>query len=228
MARIKLGAFVTDIRGSIGGTTFQAGKFGYIAKNFPLQPTPKNDKQNATKQRLTETSQFWQTMDQSVRDAYNAYAFAYPQYPKSGSTIQLTGYQVWMKYNAFLQALGAPFLTAPSYAPISSPTFTTVIFASLVSMTVTLTPGTTLDNNNFAIWLSQPMNNSSSPSAAHYRLMGQLGNTGGVLDVTSAYLSAFGVLPYAPNRVYIKIVTYGGISPNFLAPQHQSFIPTHP
>ena len=228
MARIKLGAFVTDIRGSIGGTTFQAGKFGYIAKNFPLQPTPKNDKQNVTKQRLTSLAQSWGTVSGATRDAYNAYAFAYPQYPKAGGTVKLTGYQVFLKYNGLMQALCAPILTSPLYAPVAAPNLTIALFASLVSFTVTITPDTVVDNTNFAIWLSQPMNNSTSRSNAHFRLMGQLPAVGGVLDVTSVYLSAFGVLPYDPNLVYINVVSYGVISPLFLAPNQQSFVPSHP
>lgn len=91
MALIKTGGAISEIRGSIGGTTFSRGRYGAIARNRTVPVQPNSEKQNAVRQILGDLVSRWGDFDQAVRDGWNLYANGTPMINRLGETIYLSG-----------------------------------------------------------------------------------------------------------------------------------------
>ena len=219
MARIKLGAFVTEIRGSVGGTTFQANRFGFSAKNYPLQPKPKGFKQSPAKTNMSLLSQSWVASDPSLRDAYNAYAAAYPQYPKSGSTVHLSGYEIFLRFGLAMKAVGQPVPTEVMLYPVPLLSYATNLVVSLGALLLTLSGTPYSDGNMAIVKVSQPIFGLTSPSNAKYRVLGNFAANIASVDVTTQYQAIWGLIPQPGQTVYVTVESWTANIPRVAAPQ---------
>lgn len=102
MAVIKLGSIVTDIAGSIGGTTFRRTSTGHAAYNKQGRQVKSAFSKASRKNQLGNIFSNWYNLSESERDQWAKNASTYPLKDKFGNTKYLTGRQLYTKLNAQL------------------------------------------------------------------------------------------------------------------------------
>lgn len=117
MASIKLGAIITDIAGSIGGTTFRRTPRGIIAYNKQGTQIKSAFAPNSVKAQLGNIFKSWGLLSPSEKEfwAEQALLFQFPN--KFGQLVNLTGRQFFTKLNAQLIPVNLN-VTAGTYNPL--------------------------------------------------------------------------------------------------------------
>lgn len=108
MAVIKLGAIVTGIAGSIGGTTFRRTREGLSAMNKSGGPSRNRARQNSILNTLRARIQAWTDLTPITRGDWNDAAplFQFPD--KFGDLKTLTGRQLFIKLSTRAQLIEEP------------------------------------------------------------------------------------------------------------------------
>jgi hypothetical protein len=118
MALIKTGSTISNISGSIGGTTYSRNRGGAYARNRTIPVQPNSAYQVAAKALFQSASGNWtSTLTASQRTAWEAYAASVPYTNKLGEKKYYTGQQRYVQtvmagVNAGLTMVS--FATAPS------------------------------------------------------------------------------------------------------------------
>lgn len=102
MANIKLGAIITNIAGSVGGSTFRRTQRGIILYNKQGRQIKSAFAQNSVKNRLGAILSSWSFLDGDTRSAWEDLAILYPQKNKFGDDVTLSGRQFYTKLNTQL------------------------------------------------------------------------------------------------------------------------------
>lgn len=106
MANIKLGAIITDIAGSVGGSTFRRTQSGIILYNKQGTQIKSAFSPKAVKNKLGAIITNWGVLDQVDKDFYNAAAPKYFFPDKFGNLKNLSGRQLYIKLNTQLIPTG--------------------------------------------------------------------------------------------------------------------------
>jgi hypothetical protein len=144
MANIKLGAIITNIAGSVGGSTFRRTQRGIILYNKQGRQIKSAFAQNSVKNRLGAILSSWSFLDGATRSDWEDLAPLYPQKNKFGDDVTLTGRQFYTKLNTQL---------IPVRESVDLATFNDVVFLGVVE-SVSLDMGA----NDFIIVFSTTVN----------------------------------------------------------------------
>lgn len=107
MAIFKLGAFVTVIVGSIGGTNFKRGASNVIVSNKSFGGSRTTLRQNDKLNFIAGIFKQWSQLTQSLRDDWNQVTLSYFFPDKFGVMKNLTGRQLFSKLSIQLLPVGA-------------------------------------------------------------------------------------------------------------------------
>ena len=102
MAVIKLGSIITDIAGSIGGTTFRRTSTGHAVYNKQGKQVKSAFAPASRKNELGNIFASWYLLSEAEQNQWNTNATKYPLKDKFGSTKYLTGRQLYTKLKAQL------------------------------------------------------------------------------------------------------------------------------
>lgn len=100
MAVLKFGALVTEIKGSIGGTTFRMKGATPVIYNKPLRSNRSRNNVNNRSMDLGSLFGIWSTLSSTVRDDWNYQATLFTFPDKFGNLRNLTGRQLFVKLHA--------------------------------------------------------------------------------------------------------------------------------
>lgn len=114
MATIKLGATVSDIRGSIGGTVFSRNGGGAYARQRVKGTNPNTTKQQVVRAIMSTMSLAWLALSGTVRTAWNTYAKNVSMVNRLGDTINISGWNMYCRTKAVIELIGG---TMPAAAP---------------------------------------------------------------------------------------------------------------
>lgn len=117
MASVKYSGIITELKGSIGGVTFQ--KCGQIlsCRSNPSHKQSFSSFGQSSRNSFLQSSSLWRSLDTFERAAWAAVASSYPTVDKWGSPVILNGYQIFMYVNRFLWSSGLSMIsTAVSYS----------------------------------------------------------------------------------------------------------------
>jgi len=123
MALLKLGSFITQASGKLGGQVFTHTRNGTVIKNI-VQP-PRQASQLQSYQRLTTAglTNSWQFLTQSQRNSFIAAAVNYQWIDRVGELRTRNGFQTFCFLNQNLEILGQPPINiAPPFVSITKPT----------------------------------------------------------------------------------------------------------
>mgnify|MGYP006426604031 CR=1 FL=1 len=135
MATAKMGAIVTELAGSIGGTTFRRQGNSVIV--YPRFNATNDQKlrNNPALARLTSYSNDWQNLTSADRQGWNDQAPSFTYTDKFGSLVPYTGRQLFFAVNSNIEGTG---ISLPNPANVSSvvptPTITDVYFFEQTNM----------------------------------------------------------------------------------------------
>lgn len=193
MARITYG-LITDIRGSIGGLTFQKNASGAIVR---LKSTRVINPSNllANQQRLLASIvALWFTLTNDQKNAWNALAAAHPFIDGWNVSKQLNGYQNFLSNNLNLASAGLPPISdAPAYAlPDPAPTFT--IGFSSGKITLNFSAPVDPATPKMLLYASPPVTTSNiNTRQAKFIIPSGSWDSSQILDITDSYCNYFSV-----------------------------------
>lgn len=115
MARIKFGGIVSDISGSVGGSTFQKSLYGSILRNKPLPIHKRTFGQEVIRYHLQQLHAAWRTLTTPERIQWNRFINFSNQTIRRDSGVLMSGHDLFIKYNLIKLMIGDAILTVPTY-----------------------------------------------------------------------------------------------------------------
>ena len=123
MATIKLGAAISDIRGSIGGTVFSRNGGGAYAKARIKGTNPNTAPQQMVRAIISSMFAAWTLLTGAVRTGWANYAANVSMINRLGDVINLSGYNMYTRSRALFEMIGATMpATAPSVMALAEKT----------------------------------------------------------------------------------------------------------
>lgn len=182
MAVIQYTGLVTQLRGSIAGTTFSKTKQGFSAYKKGLPRKQKSPAQNAINAGFAANANLWRTLDSTARSNWATMAAAVQVYNRIGELINISAYNMYQLVSALINPTGSG--TALTADGTTNPPYQFSI--DLVSLEFESTTAgwqisdisidvTTITNQTTAcqvvFWISQPeLSEESAPRDNWYRL----------------------------------------------------------
>lgn len=161
MARVTYGNIISDLSGSIGGTTFQRNFSGKIARSRP------NTKVNPTsalaeyQNNMSQLVSIWPSLSDAAKTAWGDLALAHTHSDQWGTTKKLNGYQWFLTCNLNSMSCNEPIKSFPqTYGPIAQPG-PFVLSATSSSFTITMTPAYQFEFSNQLLYASPPLRQAS-------------------------------------------------------------------
>lgn len=133
---------VTQVSGSIGGTTYSHNSAGLYRRARAIPVNPNTAAQQAVRNDFTTLALAWsQTLTQAQRDEWDNYAVLTPITGKLGDPLTLSGQQMYIRCNATILAGGVARVDTgpaiPGLEALTAPVTTVSIAAASVSTAFT-------------------------------------------------------------------------------------------
>jgi hypothetical protein len=220
MGRIVYSALVENIRGSIGGTTFQKNAYGYTVKKKPNIIRPASTLQNNAKARLTRAVKAWRQITATERSNWDSWASANPQYAKHNPSSQLSGYAAFVKYNSLHAFIASGLVTDPYFVVPADDTGVPTVANSAGTLNLLLNSSTADGDWLFLVYLSRLTTDTQNFIGTKTRFMAISANDEtSAINITSAYSSVFGSIPSTGSKVAMDFQLIGTSYPIVQAKQ---------
>ena len=110
---VRYGGGILDARGSIGGQVHSRNRYGSYVRARTTPVNPQSARQSAIRAIVAAVSSQWYTaLSQAQRDAWNVFATNVPATNKLGQSINLTGFNQFVKSNVAAANAGQIQITA--------------------------------------------------------------------------------------------------------------------
>lgn len=207
-ARVKYGAMITELKGSVGGQTFQSCRGGYILRSKPVSPKVRSSVQSLIRGLTGNLASSWRGLSQADRDSWDAVAPSYPHTDKFGDPATFIGYELYVRANFYLQLVGV--------APIQTGLLPDILWDP-VALTITSSVATsTMDLNWFGgavgagmrllVRLSRPLSAGRTYRASDLIVVGSVtSGTASPYDLWKSCQDAFGRDPIAGERFFASV-----------------------
>jgi hypothetical protein len=219
MARIIYGALATEIKGSIGGTTFQSNAYGKTVKNKPLIRRVNSLSQGSKRRIMVTVSQHWYALDPTYRTNWDAYATFDPQPTKHNLTSYLSGYHTFMKEN-LLRLTGG-------LALLDNPVFDTLVLAPLTPymkvdgglLYLNITPTFDVSTIQCNMYITSPEKISRKAPVNRYKYLMTQTVQDYEFNIDALYKALFPGGAVVGNTVWLKLVMFGDTTPHIFGTQ---------
>lgn len=161
MARIIYGPIITDIKGSIGGMTFQKNGSGTIARLKPRKVMTNTQKQRDQQPRLKEVQRNWNELSLVNKVLWNDFAAINNKIGLDGQEKKLTGYQWFLSINENRLLFDDSILSVPPIYEIVNPINSIELFYDGITMSVNLDVEDTSNDFNWLCYSSFIINSAS-------------------------------------------------------------------
>lgn len=224
MARIKYSGLIESINGSIGGTTFQDNKYGFTVKSKPNMVKPNTSRQSDRQLIFSKVIRSWRDLSVAQRDAYNNYASIFPQFSRHNPTSQLSGFNVYGKYNSLRVLADISILKDAGVDKPVTDTLTFRIFRDGPDLFIDTfaTIGDQSWSLLFFVSRRFPPSRNFIGTAPLFIAKGESANQ--FIVITGAYLNVFGSLPAIGETVAMSVSTIAADNPFVLARDSQLYI----
>lgn len=207
MARIIYSALVESIRGSIQGTTFQRNAYGFTVKGKPNMVNPNTARQNRRKRTFSNASQAWRDLSDGDREAWNAYANAFPIPSRKNPSAYLSGLAAFTRWHAVKFQYSQTVLTSPDGDQGTAVVDQVELVIDSGSLFVLIPTIVTNGPWDLVLYLSRPLQASQSFVKSWQRFIrGADTSVFSELDISAQYTQIFGVLPVVGNLLGVQVV----------------------
>jgi hypothetical protein len=221
MARILLSAIVTEIRGKIGGTVFQAGQGGFQAKRLVSPRDPKMAVQTTRRNSFLAATTGWAGIGSTPQGTWQGN-------PDAG----LSGYTTYVRRNAIMRFFNqSPFTSFPGNATADTIDLRNTTVSSSAFVLIGNSPFNALSSGqNLAVLATRQFSQgrgSLSPSeyAQIAIITGPHDFSSSHVDVTTAYVAKFGAL-VTGRKLFLRTLQVVLATGNTTLSTHGSFIIT--
>ena len=113
MPKIKLSALASDIKGKANGSVFSTNSGGTYFRNNPSGGGRKSPKWDIQKNNFGSLATQWKALTQNQQEAWQDATVLYPTVNAFGDPRIPSGYELFMRLNGSLSAVGLPILDVP-------------------------------------------------------------------------------------------------------------------
>jgi len=185
-----------QLKGSIGGTTFQGGNNSSIIRNKTYRKGQPSDSRNLATSSIQEFATTWRNLGSADRASWNALAVTYPFLNKFGVVYYASGYQVFVSLNSYARSIGiGSFTVAPTaFAPASMGVFSTNAWdTNTMIINWTITPSVSTYLKIFGVHEFSPGRNLNHLKWKQFLYGGAVNAVGTTtIDVDALYSYYFG------------------------------------
>lgn len=215
MARVTLGGVISSLNGSIGGTTYQAGRSGIVAKNKGYRTQKSSYQSDKAKVALSKISQAWCNLSQSDRDLWNNYAVFKPVSQKNNVGRFLNGQQIFNLYNSAYLLQFDTLVSTPVYDVTPCDFRNVSVVNDGANLNVRLS--TSMDEATEFLMFKISAQCKSSQGRAVGGVKSIYCEFGGSYewDITSDYIAFYGAIPAVGAHVEIEIQFFRADCPNW-------------
>jgi hypothetical protein len=191
MANIKLGAIITDIAGSVGGSTFRRTQAGIVLYNKQGRQIKSAFSKFSRKNAIAQIFRAWGDLPPGEREQWAVNASLYPIKNKFGEDKILSARELYTKLNTQL-------LPVQSFSDVAN--FSTILFAPVVyfnvldisSETFILSWDGTASQSYLLVSMYQiRKNGSAKPTKAFRRTFWENGPGNGPIDIYYSVIEQF-------------------------------------
>jgi hypothetical protein len=195
MARISYTGLVSDIKGSIAGTTFQHNSSGRIAKSKNTSRFSSSSFQSLSQAQFVAIVKHWRELTITNRTNWINEAFAHPIIDKWGVARSLTGFQYFISRNRNLVTIGQAVQDDPfTYATPLTISGATAD-ADATDLIVNLDASYDLSTETLIVFASPPTQAIVPTSRVQQRLIEQYtGSAISSLNITATYCGVYGLI----------------------------------
>lgn len=203
MARIKYGALVSDISGSIGSSTFQKSLYGNTLRNKPRPRLSSSSSQQYCRNTMQIVHQAWQALTDAQRRQWNQYVTYSNSTIRRDRAVLHTGHSLFLRYNFIRYINLRSILSVPGYAPLPEVEgFFGVHFYTGDGLYVE-SQG---NSDSSLFWVNIKLSNARPASMAYsprgLRWMYYTYWDSDVFKVQDSYLAAFGAIPPVNSKIH--------------------------
>lgn len=228
MARIIYSALVDSIRGSINGTTFQRNAYGYSVKAKPNMVNPNTIRQNLRKRTFSNAVQEWRKLSQANRDAWDAYANAFPIPARKNPNAFLNGLNAFQRWHGVQYQSNSTVLANPSGAQGTAVINQIDLIISGGNLFVELDITTTNGPWSAFLYLSRPLSSTQAFVKSWTRYIVAMTPAQWIsLNINAAYVAVFGAAPVLGQLIGVQVVMLNTTNGQILfgAPVIETVIP---
>lgn len=170
MARATYGAIITDLKGSICGTTFQHNASGKIVRLRPFRKKYNTSKQISRNQLFYARLREWNALTYQIKFLWNSFASIHRFTDPFGAIKDLTGLQWYISINCNLELIDEAVISTPPawLLPTTPPSATLNVYHS--SITLTVSSPNPAGYDSIVVLLTPPVKNCSKKLNGKYRL----------------------------------------------------------
>lgn len=209
MARVTYGSEITELTGSIAGTTFQRNFSGNIARSRPNKIINPSNLLGQKQLLLSSLVNTWTQLSESNKAGWNALAAAHDHTDPWGNVRTISGYQWFLSCNLNLAVInGSQISVAPAYSLPDPPPSYSILYQSdafLIVFSETYDP----DPDTLVIYATPPVRTTSSKSRISTFVL-DVGSTPDTdtIDIAYSYYEKFGyTIDQLISFQYFSIVT---------------------
>lgn len=219
MAKIKLGAFITEIAGKVGGTVFSRNKGGAYAKNRVMPSNPRTSTQQNIRGFFGTLAQQWRALTQVQREGWTELAAGFNLNNSLGDAIKLSGIALFQKLNGNLRSLKTgPILNAPALGGTDAITLNDFTMTNTVGVLTNtfqaVALSTSVPDTKFAVFATAPYSPGISNVNNRFRLIDNFDNLSSINTantIAGSYTPKFGVPPVGM-KVSVRILPINSVS----------------
>lgn len=161
MARVTYGPYVTDLKGSIGGVTFQNNKAGAISRLKQNYGASRSNTQVIRQNQFRRCTALWNSLSATDKAAWDSFAVTNLLYDRYGGSKTVSGHQYFMSCNRMLTSFSAYTVSTPPTfsAPPSVPVFTATVSSSV--FTIDFGSPFSFTGHSLIVFASPPLKSAS-------------------------------------------------------------------
>lgn len=209
LALIKMAHIVAEARGSIAGTVFSRNSYGAYLRAKVTPTNKRSVAQQVVRQYLAQLAQGWRGLTAAQRAGWNQSAVNFSRTNIFGDSVQLTGFNLYMRLNKNLLDIGQSVIAA---APVPSSvagftSFSITPDESTGDFEITFAPAISA-GQSVLVFATAPLSAGKDFVKSELRQIDVLTSTDtSPVDITTAYNAKFGALPPAGTKAFVQIVT---------------------
>lgn len=218
MARVKYGGIVTDLSGSIGGSTFQRSSFGSSLRSKPNPIRGRSASQGNIRYLMSKLHAAWRGMTEAQRTAWSRYTNFSNQSIRHDKNVLISGHALFIKYNLAKLMIGDAIITDLIY--ISMPQFPTFAQIGSDGATMIFDVGDVYDEALMfcLVKLTSPRVPSRSFSPQGLRNIPLTYDGSGTFGINAAYQVIFGFVPSWNLTLHFSLQWFCRTAPIMAAP----------
>jgi len=205
MAIIRTSSLISDVTGSIAGTTFQRSPYGIVAHTKRFTPDYRTSAQSDIRSKLYQLQVAWRQLTDAQRQAWQSYV-DYQQLKTSGvNSVTMYAQSAFIQTNFYRLLLHLSIISNPTFTPYSLPQ-PTLSFITLdpSDLRVSFSFSASISDYYPILFLSFVQRSTRSTPSSQLRFIFPTAISNNTWQLGSSYISAFGRVPSDDENIFCE------------------------